>query len=645
MEMENPLPPVSGPELGPASPPMEERYRLLVESIRDYAIMLLDPDGRVVSWNSGAQSINGYTADEIIGQHFSVFYPQDAIDRRWPAIELQVAAREGRFEDEGWRLRKDGTRFWANAILTALRNDAGELIGFAKITRDLTERRDNEERVRQSEERFRLLIESVQDSAFYMLDPSGTVVSWNRGAERITGYTAAEIIGQHFSRFFPDHDIADQKPERELREALRIGRCEHEAWRVRKDGSRFWAYVVLSALYDSTGHHRGFAKVTRDLTQRRQVEELEESNRRINEFLAMLAHELRNPLAPIRNAVTVMQRVETQDATSIWARDVIDRQSTHLARLVDDLLDISRITTGKINLRRETLDINEIVSRAVEAARPVIDNRHHELTIVSPREKLIVDGDPTRLAQVLVNLLNNAAKYTPEGGRITLTIQRDQDDIAVSVRDTGVGIPKHLLPRVFELFTQGDRSLARSEGGLGIGLTLAQRLVQMHGGSIDATSEGANRGTEFIVRLPLARIPSATAPASDEDEALRPGACRVLVVDDNRDSAETMTMLLTLNGHKARMAYDGPSAIDMALRFQPHVILLDIGLPGMDGYEVAAALRARPEMATVVLVAMTGYGLEEDRRKSEGAGFAHHLVKPVDPAELERVIASAACEG
>ena len=327
----------------------DERFQLLIANIHDYAIFMLDADGHVLTWNLGAERIKGYTADEIVGRHFSVFYPAEANAREWPQYELQVAAQEGRFEDESWRLRKDGSRFWANVIITALRDKTGALVGFAKVTRDLTERRAHEERLRESEERFRLIIEGVSDYAIFMLDPEGKVASWNRGAERIKGYRADEIIGQHFSRFYPPADLADRKPERELRRALADGRVEDEGWRLRKDGSRFWANVVITALHDATGVHRGFAKVTRDLTERRRIEALEQSERSMNEFLAMLAHELRNPLAPIRNAVNVMRLSEAGDTTT-WARDVIDRQVTHLTRLVDDLLDISRITSGKITL-------------------------------------------------------------------------------------------------------------------------------------------------------------------------------------------------------------------------------------------------------------------------------------------------------
>jgi PAS domain S-box-containing protein len=631
--------------LGESLRQSEERFRLLIENVRDYAIFLLDTEGRVLTWNPGAERIKGYKPHDIIGRHFSTFYPADAIDRQWPQFELKMAAQNGRFEDENWRVKKDGSLFWANVVITALRDANGQLTGFAKITRDLTERREQEERLRQSEERFRLLVENVVDYAIFMLDPAGQVVSWNRGAERITGYKPSEIVGLHFSRFFTPAEIDARKPEEELVDALRNGSIQREGWRVRKDGSRYWADVTLAAVFDGKGQHHGFTKITRDLTQRRQVEQLEESSRRINEFLAMLAHELRNPLAPLRNAVSVMQMAKVQDGTINWARDVIDRQVTHMTRLVDDLLDISRITSGKITLRCHPVDGNDVVLRAVEVARPLIDSRRHQLTIFAAPKPVIVEGDTTRLGQVVVNLLNNAAKYTPEGGRIEVSVGQQDGTALIKVKDNGLGISETLLPKVFDLFAQGERSLARAEGGLGIGLTLARRIVEMHRGTIEAASGGLNLGSEFTVRLPLATWKSADTPGSADEYFTAAGVCRVLVVDDNDDSAQTMAMMLQLEGHRAKVAHDGRAALDVAREFKPHVVLLDIGLPEMDGFDVARRMRETPDLADTMLVAMTGYGQEEDRRRTSQAGFAHHLVKPIDPEALKRVIASAGCEG
>jgi PAS domain S-box-containing protein len=618
----------------------EERFRLLVEGVRDYAIFLLDTDGIVSSWNAGAERIKGYLANEIIGKHFSIFYPGEAIARNWPAYELEQAAEKGRFEDEGWRLRKDGTRFWASVVITAIYDAGGKVQGFSKITRDLTERREHEERLRQSEERFRLLVEGVRDYAIFMLKPDGTVATWNAGAERIKGYQAQDIVGKHFSVFYPPDALARNYPAFELVSAAADGRFEDEGWRVRKNGTLFWANVVISALRSATGELLGFAKLTRDLTQRRRVEALEASERQNSEFLAMLAHELRNPLAPIHNAVSMLGMVTIADPQVSWARDIIERQTIHLTRLVDDLLDISRLTTGKVTLRAQLLDARNVVGDALEAAKPLIQARKHELEIAVSSEALPVLGDPTRLVQILTNLLNNAAKYTPEGGRMRVTAAREGMDVVLRVRDNGAGIAAELLPRVFDLFVQGSQSLDRPQGGLGIGLTLVRQLVHLHGGSVKAHSEGAGKGAEFEVRIPLASNPVPSCALGEPPvQHYAHESHRVLVVDDNRDSADTMATILEHWGYPARSAYEGRSACAIAREWHPQTILLDIGLPGMTGFEVLQSLRAEPQLAGAVVVAMTGYG-RENGSEIKAAGFAGHLVKPVDLNKLRKFLES-----
>jgi len=619
----------------------DSRFRLLVESVRDYAIFILDPQGYVTTWNAGAERMKGYTAREIIGQHFSVFFPQEMLDRGWPAHELKTARAEGRFEDEGWRLRKDGSRFWANVVITALRDASGELIGFSKITRDLTERRRHEEDIRHSEEQFRLMVEAVQDYAIFMLDPNGRVVSWNEGAQRIKGYKPSEIIGQHFSRFYPAERVAAGWPEHELQMARAHGRFEDEGWRLRKDGSRFWANVVITAVHDPSGTLRGFAKVTRDLTEKQRIETLEAEGQRITEFLAMLGHELRNPLAPIRNAVAVMGAKGTADPTTAWARQVIERQVSYLSRLVDDLLDVGRITSGKIMLQREPLDLMAVVSRALESARPMHDQRHQVVDVDLGSGPLPVDGDAARLMQVVINLLTNAAKYTPEGGHVWVRLRREGDEAVLSVRDDGVGMSADLVPRVFDVFVQGDRSLDRAEGGLGIGLTLVERLLALHGGTIKAHSAGVGEGSEFVVRLPVVELAAAepSSPLSTKVERTRSRRLRVLVVDDNQDSRESLAMLLGFWGHDVLSASEGTEALNVARQERPDVVLLDIGLPGIDGYEVARRLLAQADKRRPALVAMTGYGQAEDRKRAREAGFALHLVKPVEPDALQRALA------
>jgi len=626
--------------------PTEERFRLLVEGIQDYAIFLLDRSGHIASWNAGARRIKGYEAGEIIGKHFSTFYPQKAMDEGLPAFELKEAARVGRFENEGWRVRKDGTQFWANVIITAIRDAGGNVTAFSKVTRDLTERRQHEERLRQSEERFRLLLEGVEDTAVFMLDADGQVSSWNAGAQKILGYRPEEIIGQSFERFFLPEDVEAGRPAEELRVAVLNRRSEERGWRMRKDGTRFWADVVVTSLHDPDGRLRGFAKVTRDLSDRKRMEGLEEQGRNLTEFLAMLAHELRNPLAPIRNAAAILSMVRDASPQVAWCREVIERQTAHLTRLVDDLLDVSRITRGKLRLEGAIMDLNAAVTRAVETVQPFIEHRGHRLQVSLGKEAVPVNGDVTRLTQVVINLLNNSAKYTPEGGDIRLEVFTRGRDAVIRVTDTGAGIAPHLLERIFDLFTQGERTLARSEGGLGIGLTLARRIVQMHGGSIAATSDGAGKGSAFTVRLPRIDLTPVNAPTAGA-LGLSPGALRhsVLVVDDNVDSASSMAMMLRLVGHEVRVEHDGPAALERVAAEAPDVVLLDIGLPGMDGYEVARHLRARPDGHALRIYAMTGYATQEDRMKSREAGFDGHLVKPVMPAELLGLILASRRSG
>ena len=614
---------------------LEQRLQLLIEAVTDYGIFMLDPTGHIVSWNSGAQKLKGYHRDEILGQHFSIFYPPEAVASAWPDEELRLARLRGRFEDEGWRVRKDGTRFWANVTITALYGPMGELTGFAKITRDLTERRRHEEELRISEERFRLLVDAVQDYAIFMLSPAGLVESWNAGAEAIKGYRPDEIIGHDFRVFYTAEDRAAGKPDAALQAALDQGRCENEGWRVRKDGSLFWANVVITAVRGPGGDLRGFAKITRDMSERRRLEELEHSSRRMNEFLAMLAHELRNPLAPIRNAVTIMQLETLTSPVLRNCRDVIDRQLSHVTRLVDDLLDVGRLTTGKIKLRRELLRLSDIVARSVETVRPLIAARHHALEVLQPSEPVYVSGDSTRLSQVLQNLLLNAAKYTPDNGRIELRVRVDEGLVYVSVQDNGRGIAAHDLQRIFQLFMQAEAAhSAGAEGGLGIGLTLARSLTEMHGGSIDATSPGPGQGSTFTLRLPVASQAAVAAEEQAQDEAA--GGLRVLVIDDNRDSADSATDVLRLLGNQVESAYDGETGVQVARRFRPHMILLDLAMPGMDGYEARRRLNAEAGASAAYLVAMTGFGNEDDKKRTRDAGFEAHLTKPV---ELDALIA------
>ncbi len=620
-------------------------YRLMVEAVSEYAIFFLDPDGVVLSWNEGARRMKGYEEAEIVGRHISVFYPQELLERNWPAHELKVAQETGRFEDEGWRLRKDGTRFWASVVLTRLLGPDGELRGFSKITRDLSERRRQDELLRLSEERFRLLVEGVKDYAIFMLDPSGHIVSWNAGAQKNKGYEASEIIGKHFSVFYPPEVAAAGWPAHELEMAVRDGRFEDEGWRVRKDGTRFWASVVITSLIDASGRHRGFAKVTRDLTERRRVTALEDEGRRITTFLAMLGHELRNPLAPISNAVAVLEREKLESRTLRATRDIIGRQLRQLTRLVDDLLDVGRITSGKLHLESMPVRLRDAIQEAIEATRPLIEAKSQVLATDIDGADPWTMGDRARIVQVFCNLLNNASKFTPVGGRIDARLTAAAGTGEFSVRDDGPGIPPQDLQRVFGLFAQVEQDIARPQGGLGLGLSLVQQLVALHGGEVSAFSKGVpGEGAEFVVQLPAVPAP-LDRPAADAGPA---AGKRVLVVDDNMDAAETMCLLLDAMGYSPSTAHDGPAALEAIKTGNLDVVLLDIGLPGLSGIEVARRVRA--EVANPpALIAVTGYGQERDREISFDAGFYAHLTKPVDveqlAALLERLVQSRAKRG
>jgi CheY-like chemotaxis protein/nitrogen-specific signal transduction histidine kinase len=411
---------------------------------------------------------------------------------------------------------------------------------------------------------------------------------------------------------------------------------------VRKDGKRFWARVVVSALHDAEGRLLGFAKVTQDLSDRRHIQDLEKAARHVNEFIATLAHELRNPLAPIRSAVEVMGRIPAGDPRHDSLRGTIDRQSAQLARIVDDLIDIARLTRGTLGIERTPVDLAEVVRRAVETAAPAVEAGKHRLEIDLPPQALEVDGDLHRLTQLLSNLLNNAARYTPEGGRIMLLAGRDDGSALVRVRDTGRGIEPQLLERIFDMFVQGRSAIERVGGGLGVGLALARRIAEAHGGSLSAHSEGEGKGAELTLRLPLRDKAKGRSRAAKRPPAGAMVPRRILVVDDNVDAAVSLELLLKALGHEVRAAFDGSQALRMEAEFHPDVVLLDIGMPGLDGYEVARRLRAlrheQRDEQPLRIIAVTGWGQEADRSRSREAGFDVHLVKPVDPNLLTRVI-------
>ena len=498
------------------------------------------------------------------------------------------------------------------------------------------ERRRAESALGESEERFRLIVENAHDHAMFTTDLEGRVTTWNTGAERLLGYAEAEILGRDAAILFTPEDRARGVPAAEMQQALHTGRGEDERWHLRKDGSRFWASGSTVPLRGGDGPPRGFLKIFRDRTEhRRAEEELHEASRRKDDFLAMLAHELRNPLAPIRNGLHVLDMCAGKDATVQRVREMMGRQIQHMARLIEDLLEVSRLTRGKITLQRTRLDLARLVRLEVEDRRGGLEGAGLTVRVQAPETPVWVQGDATRLAQLLDNLLDNAAKFSQAGDEVSVRVltQEAEREAVVVVRDTGSGIEPGLLPRVFESFTQADRSPDRSKGGLGLGLALVKGLVELHGGRIEAASDGPGRGARFTLWLPLEGEPAALVERpSPPAEGKKP--LRILVVEDNRDAAESLRMLLSLCGYEVTVAHTGPGGVAAALKTRPDVVLCDIGLPGMDGLAVADALRRSPVTAETRLIAVTGYGQEDDRRRALEAGFDEHLVKPVDPEQL-----------
>jgi PAS domain S-box-containing protein len=650
-------------------------FRLLVESVTDYAIFMLDPTGHVMSWNAGAERIKGYAPEEIIGKHFSTFYPAAAVERGHPQHELRVAAAEGRFEEEGWRVRKDGSLFWANVVITAIRDKTGTLHGYGKVTRDLTDRREHHERLRQSEERFRLLVENVRDYAIFMLDANGFVVTWNAGAQRIKGYSADEIIGQHFSKFYPP-DVAESGwPEHELQVATLQGRFEDEGWRLRKDGSRFWADVTITALRDDSGRLRGFAKLTRDLSERRRTENLEahgmhreemleaERSARIeaqraarvkDEFLATLSHELRTPLNAILGWTQLLRAPQAQKQVDLQrGLEVIERNARAQVQLVDDLMDLSRILAGQVRLDVQRVALVDVITAAIESAQPGATAKGVRLEkILDPRAS-IVSGDPGRLQQVVWNLLSNAIKFTPRGGHVQVLLGRVNSHVEISVSDDGIGIPLTFLPHVFERFTQKDSSAGRQHGGLGLGLAITKQIVELHGGSIQAKSRGEGQGATFIVNLPLLLLQDQAIDTervhpthpTEAEHTLLPGlpGVQILVVDDEPDARELIGRILETQGAHVRTAASAVEALRMLEVSRPDVLVSDIGMPAMDGYQLIRRIRAsEPVGQRLPAIALTAFARSEDRKRAMLAGYQSHLAKPFDTAELVIVVAGLA---
>ncbi len=625
--------------------------RVTLSSIGD-AVVTTDVDGRVTYMNAVAESLTGWMWPEAQGQPLARVFRIVNEETRAPVENPATRAlREGvvvGLANHTMLIRKDGAETPIDDSAAPIRDAHGRVSGCVLIFRDVTaQRRSEQERAAQLHT-ARLLAAIVESSDDAIISKSlgGVIRSWNAAAQRLFGYTADEAIGRHISLVIPQERIAE---EDQIIASLKAGqRIDHfETVRQRRDGQQRQVSLTVSPIKDDAGTVVGASKIVRDITERKRLEDdlrqlaahLSEADRRKDEFLATLAHELRNPLAPLSNMLEVLKRVDVDGETLKRARETMDRQLAQLVRLVDDLLDLNRITHNRLELRQSQVALSSVIQQAVEASRPHADAAGHQLVVSLPEEPLYIYADTARLTQVFDNLLNNSCKYTDPGGTIWVTAEQQGAEVVVSVRDTGSGIPPDKLETIFEMFTQVDRSPERSQGGLGIGLTLVRQLVAMHGGSIEGKSAGVGQGSEFVVRLPL--LSRVTEPEPPEPgEQLPSHVRRILIVDDNSDAAVSLALLLNISGNDTYTAHDGLEALDAFERHRPEVMLLDIGLPKLNGHEVCRRIRERPGGADVVIIALTGWGQDSDRRKSEDAGFDGHLVKPVDYSALMDLLSS-----
>ncbi len=636
----------------------EQRCRLMIESVEDHGIFMLDAAGRIASWNKGAEQILGYTDAEILGQPFARFFPPEAASES--EAELQKAAADGRAAVDRWHVRKNGSRFWCSGVVTALRDAHGNSQGFVTVMRDLTHEKQLETALRDAPSYTNAITNTLREP-FVVLDKELRVKTASRSFYQWFGVTQEETENQFI------FDLGNgqwNKPR--LREVLAAV----------LDNSGVAADFTVQHTFPGIGHRimslnasrcfdqtelilLAFADVTAvrlaEDDMRRQADELAANSQRKDEFLAMLSHELRNPLASILSAVELLQCLDADHEAEAQARVTIERQVRHLARMVDDLLEVSRGTTGRVRLDVQQVELRTIVKRSIKAIRHFLDEHRHHLSVSLPPAPLITQADPDRLQQVIVNLLHNAAKYTDAGGKIALSLERQAGQAVLRVRDNGIGIEPELLPNVFTMFLQGDVSLDRSQGGLGIGLSLVRTIVEKHGGTVEACSAGGGLGSEFVVQLPIkstntlrfdhaarrsVRGPSAPVRSGGPDRPLR-----VLMVDDLVDNSKCLAMLLRRSGHDVRIAHSGPAALEAAAEYQPEAVLLDIGLPGMSGFEVARRIRQSPLHQHVRLIALTGYGQESDRQRSREAGFDYHLVKPVGLQTIQEVLTTPGNSG
>ena len=623
-----------------------ELFRLLVDNTKDYAVFVVDFDGRVLTWNPGAERVLGYTESEIIGDSSWIFFTPEDRASGVPAAEIRETIAHGRATDDRWHVRKGGRRLWVSGVMTLLRDESGQARACAKVMRDYTEMKLAADALRESESRLRVALDAAEMGTWLWRIPSDEQIL-DDSLRRLMGLTADEKVVTLHQFLHAVHPEDADRVRAEFERCLAEGGVFNVEFRVRwSDGSVHWLSDHGKVFNDDAGNPLFITGACVDITTRKHNEEtLREADQKKDQFLALLAHELRNPLAPLRNGLQVM-RLAHDETTIADTREMMERQLSHLIRLIDDLLDVSRLTENKLHLQRSRITLADVIRNSIESARPSIQAAEHKLSVSLPSEQAYVDGDLTRLAQVFSNLLTNSAKYTEHGGHIWVSAQQNGTEIEVSVRDDGIGIPPEAIDHIFDMFSQVDRSIERTTGGLGIGLALVRGIVEMHGGTVRAFSEGPGRGSTFTVTLPVSPQPTDSDHRHTQ-RIVEPSHARrkTLVVDDNHDSANSMAAFLRLLGHDVQTANDGIEAIEKAERFRPDIILMDIGMPRLNGYEATQRIRKQPWGEQIIIIALTGWGQDADRERSREARCDAHLVKPVSLSDLSELLNSIPSRG
>ncbi|CAN7707291.1 PAS domain-containing protein [Cupriavidus necator] len=644
-----------GTRVDDAGVPLAAQYRRLLDAVEDCAVFETDARGCIAMWPDAARRVFGYSAGEITGRHFSCLHRPEDVAAGLPQQWLQAAALGGSVRDQGWRVRRDGSLLQASCRMRAIgaagepgaalnhadtlsgESAAGQATGFIVSCRDITVQQAASEHAGLADTRLRLLAENLPGTAVCELDLDGTIRAWNVGAQALAGYAEAEAVGQPLALLYSRQDAAAGRDRAALEAAHACGQWAGDERVARKDGSVVRCHTRMVLVRDAAGCPTSLLWTARDLSDALRLETLEAGNRRLQSFLAILAHELRNPLAAVRNAVEVIALTPDADTRVGRCAGIIDRQLHQLERLVNDLLDVGRVTAGKLKMELTPTSYNVVVTTSIEAIRPALEAAGQQLVVALPASSPYVRADAARLGQVLLNLLSNAVKYTPRGGTVSVHVSVESARVITAVSDTGRGLAPAALDRIFNLFAQeGD---ADSRSGLGIGLALAKAVVEAHGGAIQADSGGAGKGSTFTVILPrVAARPRAAATPPRGPVPRR----RVLVVDDNADSADSMAELLGLLGHEARAAHGGQQALDAVAEFRPDCVLLDLEMPDMSGFDVLPALRQACGPRAVQFLALTGRCTAEHQRRSELAGFHAYLTKPLAIEALSRVLAAPA---